>query len=817
MRIAVIEQKHRQYIKDTFSRHPKFEGEIVCFAEYEPEEKEYQSIPIISLSELKKSSCDAVLIAVNHNHRLSHLLTYLHDEGIEHIYIIRLFTLNKQADFIVDSGFDMACVDEITKDDVKPYLVHLETHVCDHCNLNCKACNNFAPFVKERRVADTVQFEKDIKKLASLFSKIGRFFLLGGEPLLEAELCCEMIRIYRKYFPDAELRILTNAILVPKMRKEFWDYIRENNVIIHISLYPPVAEKLSEIETILQSNNIKYLLLKKVVKFEKRLTLFPFEDAKFNNQNCGSAGCHYLRNGIVSKCPDGLLIGNMAQELGCTPEILQDDQIIDINQSLDAWDIIRRLNGSCGLCRRCTQRRNERIDWEVIGKGADPHDWLLSECEEDIWKAAIRIYEQEGKIKELSHMAHKLEQNAVITLAEVEEKEKKLREITKHVKELKTHLQSEEEELDSIYAKLSDKELQLDSLNEKYNHITQSLSYKIGRVITCLPRKVLGNGFIQLNRIFKNTVLLGYKTYRNILTTYPSDSGRKIFFMDYVGSGDVYLSCAYLKSRGFIEDKDIFVSPSTLVTKIASYYGFEQIVNINIEKAFAIRIMERFLGTNIRFLPMLYESMPLAYSGILRYMQGHRGLDFMSLLKIGFQINLNLEYEELNCPLPALPYDEKEIDVIFNRYQLVPERTVLIAPYAGHSLRLPLHFYHLLVCKLLELGFKVCTNSVDLQKEPVAEGSIPLRLPHNLLKPFCERAGFFIGFRSGLVDIMSSAKMKCKIIIFPNMKTQEGIANHGHFFSLKEMGLCDDALEIIYDQRKDQSLINEIIDNISLR
>ena len=92
MRIAVIEQGHREYLLDTFARHPDFAAEIVCFAEEKPSAQSYREFPVIPLSELKGCGCDAVLVAVSHNHHLSRLLTRLHDEKVANVHVLRLFS-----------------------------------------------------------------------------------------------------------------------------------------------------------------------------------------------------------------------------------------------------------------------------------------------------------------------------------------------------------------------------------------------------------------------------------------------------------------------------------------------------------------------------------------------------------------------------------------------------------------------------------------------------------------------------------------------------------------------------------------------------
>lgn len=179
MRVAVIENRLKDYVIDIFNRHQDTEIELINFLEWKPNQEQYQGISIGKIEELYNGQFDIILVAIKENRYLSRLLTYLHKRHIQNVYIVRLFALDMQEDFLDETqsmylhGIKVDCM---PKENEKPYLVHLETHVCDHCNLNCKACNNFSPFVKEPSYADIGQFESDLKRLAELFSGIGRFF-----------------------------------------------------------------------------------------------------------------------------------------------------------------------------------------------------------------------------------------------------------------------------------------------------------------------------------------------------------------------------------------------------------------------------------------------------------------------------------------------------------------------------------------------------------------------------------------------------------------------------------------------------------------
>jgi MoaA/NifB/PqqE/SkfB family radical SAM enzyme len=53
-------------------------------------------------------------------------------------------------------------------------------HLTDHCNLNCRGCDNFSPLADKRNV-DVAVFERDIARIAEL-GGVSDLQLLGGSP-----------------------------------------------------------------------------------------------------------------------------------------------------------------------------------------------------------------------------------------------------------------------------------------------------------------------------------------------------------------------------------------------------------------------------------------------------------------------------------------------------------------------------------------------------------------------------------------------------------------------------------------------------------
>lgn len=468
--VVISDDNLRDYVIGHFADGGNRDHRIVCFAVNRPKTDQYGNYPVKDIAAVSQIKHDAVLIAVKANRSLQRVLLRLYEQKNRDIYVITLYALDKECGFLHDGGLDARHVHHLTSQEDRPYLVHLEAHVCDHCNLNCKACNNFSPFVREPKYADLVRFEQDIRILAERFSNIGRFFLLGGEPLLAPQLCCQMMACFRRYFPGAELRVLTNAILVGQMTPEFWACIRENKAIVHISLYPPMAPQLEQIEEVLNESGVDYVIARTVRDFRKRWGRYPLEDERRNNELCGSAGCHYLRDGVIAKCPDAILIGNMDQQLVSR-------QNLSLAEIEDPWEMIRRLEAPIDLCRKCSHRSEGLIPWERVEGEPDAADWLLESS-------------LEREKRQFAEKCEALRKESEDKSAQLQSLEDALNKAESEMTGLEARMAALQEDLGAKERKLQEAETEVIRQREAGETLRRSLSYRIGRGFTYFPRRV---------------------------------------------------------------------------------------------------------------------------------------------------------------------------------------------------------------------------------------------------------------------------------------------------------------------------------------
>jgi uncharacterized radical SAM superfamily Fe-S cluster-containing enzyme len=127
---------------------------------------------------------------------------------------------------------------KIVKNQNRPRkTLQFEVRLTDHCNLNCAGCCHFSPIAHEKFL-DLEIFERDCKRLYELtHGWIEKVHLMGGEPLLHPK-CNEIIETAVRYFGKGVVEIITNGILLPNQKEEFYETCRRNKVTLIVTKYP---------------------------------------------------------------------------------------------------------------------------------------------------------------------------------------------------------------------------------------------------------------------------------------------------------------------------------------------------------------------------------------------------------------------------------------------------------------------------------------------------------------------------------------------------------------------------------------------------
>ncbi|MBQ7629204.1 MAG: radical SAM protein [Selenomonadaceae bacterium] len=259
-------------------------------------------------------------------------------------------------------------------DTYKGFLRYAETNLIDSCNLNCSGCTHYANLFDKNDFYPIEKYERDIKNFAAAVDVL-QFRLLGGEPLKLPNLI-DYIKLTRKYFPQTDLRIATNGLMIPSAPQDLLDAIRENQITVDITIYPPTEKVIDKVQEILNANGIYFTFFKKADRFIVFLSLNGGHNPEKSRRICINDGCRFMRDGKIYKCPIDALSYKFAEKFGLKGFPKPTGVTIGTPNFVS---LLERLNDDVECCYWCNE--TARIfDWKVSNKPA-LEEWLANPME----------------------------------------------------------------------------------------------------------------------------------------------------------------------------------------------------------------------------------------------------------------------------------------------------------------------------------------------------------------------------------------------------------------------------------------------------
>ena len=256
----------------------------------------------------------------------------------------------------------------------KPHIPYMETHLCDHCNLNCKGCAVLSPLVTEPTFTDLEQYTQDIRTLSKKLA-VRKIRLMGGEPLLHSQIN-DFIRITREAYPHSEIVVVTNGLLLPKMPETFWATLRKYRIRIHWSKYPSLKNRFDEIYTCLKEHHTLLEYPDSLNICTENFYVFSSfspegtENPERAFKGCTSRGCVNLYRGKLYTCP------------ACY--VFRANEYFHANHEVpEGWDIYKYsgkelqsfVNKPIPFCRFCHHAVHRKsFPWEVSKRKAE--EWM---------------------------------------------------------------------------------------------------------------------------------------------------------------------------------------------------------------------------------------------------------------------------------------------------------------------------------------------------------------------------------------------------------------------------------------------------------
>ncbi|MDQ1353409.1 MAG: hypothetical protein QG657_3715 [Acidobacteriota bacterium] len=219
----------------------------------------------------------------------------------------------------------------VTKDEALIYGRRIEINVVYHCNLSCRACAHFSP-ISPKYYLDPNELYQQLSILAKCF-RVRYVELLGGEPLLHPQLI-EIARAVRESGVTRYIRIITNGLLLEKMKDIFWKEVDE----IHISEYPGKEMTQAQLDYIrnkaeLLNVNIEFM---HYVNFREVYSSIGTNDAALIKRIYKSCQCTHryqsftFAQGYFYKCPLAFFIPLKSQNIEISDPTVDGVKIIDV-------------------------------------------------------------------------------------------------------------------------------------------------------------------------------------------------------------------------------------------------------------------------------------------------------------------------------------------------------------------------------------------------------------------------------------------------------------------------------------------------------
>ncbi len=216
-------------------------------------EKEIAGIPVIGIDSAHCDRNAAILIATGRRHQ-EEIRNLLSARGFEKVAFISEeceLAINAERMERLRYAELKAGLAELAKvktelNDLKrgirrltprPRLKMLVVNILYHCNLNCKGCDHFSPIAAEK-YHPKEQIENDLRQMRKILGDaIDNIAIEGGEPLLHPELS-DILEMCRTVFPNINIGLYTNGIMLMNQQERFWDCCFRNDIGLEITKYP---------------------------------------------------------------------------------------------------------------------------------------------------------------------------------------------------------------------------------------------------------------------------------------------------------------------------------------------------------------------------------------------------------------------------------------------------------------------------------------------------------------------------------------------------------------------------------------------------
>ena len=261
------------------------------------------------------------------------------------------------------------------------HIPQCSIHLVDHCNLNCKSCSHFSCLARagdfELKPDD---FKRDIFRLRKItHGNIKILELYGGEPLLHPNVI-PFMKYARLAFPKALIRFITNGILLPQQKPDFWRAARRYNILISPTKYP-IHVDWKTVDELAQKYGVALDFFGgtgfcQKTLYHKPLDLLGRQNGAESFINCQHTRCINLYRGRLYHCPIVAYIHYFNRQFKTNLHPCVADSLDIYNKDLRPQDVFNYCARPIPFCRYCFSRATTHgHPWEPTKK--DISEWTM--------------------------------------------------------------------------------------------------------------------------------------------------------------------------------------------------------------------------------------------------------------------------------------------------------------------------------------------------------------------------------------------------------------------------------------------------------
>lgn len=245
-----------------------------------------------------------------------------------------------------------------------------DVEVSEHCNLNCRCCGSMAPLA-EKELLDFEEYQRDLTRLSKISGGVAHHInILGGEPLLHPDIT-KMLLFAREKFPVGDIRLVTNGILLPQMKQEFWDALKVAKIHLAPTKYP-VKVDYDAIQKKAESMGILFSYFGDAQDgpwYHNQIDITGQRNENHSFMHCGNANeCGVLSHGKLYPCPKVPKIRHFNKMFHLDLPVTQYDYLDIYREGLTLQDIMEFYCHAVPFCRFCNTFAYHQTRWGISEK-----------------------------------------------------------------------------------------------------------------------------------------------------------------------------------------------------------------------------------------------------------------------------------------------------------------------------------------------------------------------------------------------------------------------------------------------------------------